>query len=142
MPTDDRFEASVAATNVAQPHLARYYLRALQIKVDGNNQYGPFDSASVTIEHVLPKNPSVGWKIAADEAKGVVNRLGNLALLEATANHGVGNSPFADKKAVLSGSKFTLTNEIGLVKEWSLDEINKRQQKLAKLAVQTWPLKP
>jgi uncharacterized protein with ParB-like and HNH nuclease domain len=142
MPTDDRFEAAVASANVAQPHLSRYYLRALQIKADGNNQYGPFDSASVTIEHVLPKVPSAGWSLTSDEAKGIVNRLGNQALLEATANHGIGNAPFKEKKAVLLDCKFSLTNEIGKLDKWSLDEINKRQQRLATLAVQTWPLKP
>lgn len=142
MPQDDRFEAAVAVANVAQPHLSRYYLRALQIKADSNKQYGPFDSASVTIEHILPKTPSPDWKINADDAKGIVNRLGNQALLEATANHGIGNAPFKDKKPVLAGSAFSLTNEVGQLKEWNLDEINKRQQKLAKLAVQTWPLKP
>ena len=142
IPPDDRFEAAVAVANVAQAHLSRYYLRALQIKADGNKEYGPSDSASVTLEHVLPKSPGPEWKLPLEEAKANVNRLGNQALLEATANHGIGNAPFKDKKSVLAASKFSLTNTIANAKDWGLEQINKRQLELAKLATKTWPLKP
>jgi len=142
IPTDDRFEAAVAGANVGQPQLSRYYLRALQITEDGGKQYGPLDSASVTLEHILPKNAKDYPAFSQEEAKANLNRLGNQALLEATANSGVGSVKFADKRAVLSSSEFSLTSEVGKLFDWNIGEIATRQAKMAKLAVKTWPLIP
>ncbi len=141
IPPDDRFAAAVAVANVGQPQLARYYLRALQITTDASKQYGPFDSASVTLEHVLPKDPKEYPTFSQEEAKANLNRLGNLALLEATENNGVGSEKFSIKKPILAKSEFSLTSEIGALTDWNIGEINARQERLAKLAVATWPLK-
>lgn len=142
IPTDDQFEPAVATAKVAQAHLSRYYLRALQAKADNDSQYHPSDSASVTLEHVLPKNPDSKWNVSQEEAKANVNRLGNQVLLEASANHGIGNAPFDEKKTVLLASSYSLTREVGAASDWNLSEITNRQIELAKLAVRTWPLKP
>jgi hypothetical protein len=142
IPADDRFEAAVAVANVGQPQLARYYLRSLQITVDNNKQYGPFDSASVTLEHILPKDPKNYPKFSQEDAKANLNRLGNQALLEATENSGVGNVAFSIKGPVLAKSLFSLTSEVGALADWNLGEITARQAALAKLAVKTWPLVP
>ena len=48
--------------------------------------------------------------------------------------------PFDPKQSVLWASQYVLTKEIGQQKKWGLDQINARQQRLAKLAVETWPL--
>lgn len=142
IPTDDRFETAVAAANVGQPQLSRYYLRSLQITADSSKQYGPFDSASVTLEHILPKDPKDYPSFSQEEAKANLNRLGNQALLEATENSGIGNVRFAIKRTVLEKSEFSLTSEVGKLADWTIGEIAARQERLAKLAVKAWPLKP
>ena len=141
IPQDDKFESAVAVTNVGQPQLARYYLRALQISADSSKQYGPSDSASVTLEHVLPKDPKEYPAFSTEDAKANVNRLGNIALLEATENSGIGNEKFSIKRLVLAKSEFSLTSEIGLPTDWNMGEITTRQERMAKLAVKTWPLR-
>jgi hypothetical protein len=68
--------------------------------------------------------------------------MGNLALLPAGVNSGVGNESFASKKAKLAASTLKLTSMIGTQTKWTPAEIQKRQDKLADLAVKTWPNKP
>ena len=63
-----------------------------------------------------------------------------MVLLQASQNTLIANSPFASKKPVLMKSTFALTKEVGKKKDWSKEEINERQKKLAALAVKTWPL--
>jgi hypothetical protein len=69
IPADDRFEAAVSGANVAQPQMARYYLRSLQMMADRSKQYGPLDSASVTLEHILPKDPRDYPAFSLEEAR-------------------------------------------------------------------------
>jgi hypothetical protein len=144
VPPDDAFRSSFSVVRVAKAHLARYYLRALQMKDDGESepQYVPNDSGEVNLEHILPQSPSAEWKVDADMLRANFQRLGNLVLLQASENTLVGNSKFDDKKAVLSKSAFSLTREVAQCAKWDAEEINKRQAQLADLAVATWPLKP
>ena len=60
-------------------------------------------------------------------------------MLKALNNSIIGNSSFADKKAVFSGSTYELTKTVATYSEWGTKEINERQAKLAQIAVQTWP---
>jgi len=49
--------------------------------------------------------------------------------------------PLRIKERFLSESSFILTQEVGKETSWGIDEIMKRQERLAKLAVTTWPIK-
>jgi hypothetical protein len=51
------------------------------------------------------------------------------------------NSPFLQKKEFLQNSAFLLTSEVAKNTSWGVKEINDRQKILAKLAVETWPIK-
>jgi len=58
----------------------------------------------------------------------------------------VGNSAFSEKKKLLKDSPFLLTSSLAEsslaeYRSWGIKEINERQKQLAKLAVQTWPIK-
>jgi hypothetical protein len=143
IPTDAAFKAAFATARVSQNYLARYYLRALemQVKKDPQPELIPNeDQESINLEHILPENPSVDWGVEEDMAHANHRRLGNLVLLQATANSKIGNLPFKDKKSVLKSSSFYLTKMIADNKIWTAKEINSRQKRLAELAVDTWPL--
>ena len=145
VPDDARFRAAVATANVANAQLARYYLRALQLQEDGEKepQYIPNDGQAVTLEHILPSKPGKGWEyIKPEDAKALCNRLGNQALLLGSVNSKIGNTSYAEKKAALTESKFSLTTGAAVHDKWDVDQITKRQDKLADLAVLAWPLKP
>jgi len=95
------------------------------------------------LEHILPQSPGANWKhIDAETARAYTNRIGNLALLQATPNTKIGDSDFTTKKAVFQTSEYSLTKDVAASAAWGATEISGRQQRLAQLAVQTWPLKP
>jgi len=145
IPNDARFKAAVAGAHVSNGRLARYYLRALQQCEDGEPepQYIPNPGEEVTLEHILPANPGTDWKhFTPEEQKAYLNRLGNEVLLPATVNSKLGNTSYAVKKSALTAKKnMSLTKEAGAFASWGKDEINKRQERLAELAVKTWPLR-
>jgi len=143
VPSDPEFEAVFSTARVANTQLARYYLRALELKkkAKAEPEWIPKDDIVINLEHVLPENPGGNWPdFDTDTAQLYYNRLGNMVLLQASQNTLVGNSAFAEKKDVLKRSTFMLTTEVGKKKTWGKEDINARQKKLAALAVQTWPL--
>ena len=144
VPGDPEFEAEFARARVSKGHLARYYLRALQQKEDGEAQpeYVPNDDqGEITLEHILPQSPSPNWKnVDEDTLAACARRIGNLALLKKDQNSLAGDAPFKAKRAILGASKLSLTAQVGTYTAWGLTEIAKRQEQLAKLAVITWPL--
>jgi hypothetical protein len=95
----------------------------------------------ITLEHIIPQKPGKGWEhLTAEEIKANTNRLGNLALLTGTVNSKIGNVSYKEKKPALLGSENSLTREAGNFATWGINEVAKRQDGLAGLAVKTWPL--
>lgn len=146
VPSDQAFKSAFSTARVSKAQLARYYLRALQLKADGQTepQYVPNDDATdVNLEHILPQSPSAEWPgLDEDTARAFVHRLGNLVLLQASPNRLVGNSGYVVKQPVLQQSAFSLTRDTGNFAGWGPAEIAQRQAALADLAVATWPFKP
>lgn len=145
LPNDDAFQSSFSTARVSQARLARYYLRALQQKVDGEKEphYVPNEGPEINLEHILPQSPGANWKhIDVETARAYTNRIGNLVLLQVTPNSQIGDSDFKTKKAVFQTSEYSLTKDVAVFPAWSAAEIGQRQLQLAQLAVQTWPLKP
>lgn len=143
IPNNARFKAAALTANVSNQHLARYYLRAMQRCADGEPepQYIPNPGSEITLEHVLPEKAKEGWEhIPEEDRKKYLNRLGNQVLLTGTVNSKLGNAKFKDKKDALLDSQYSLTQEVGEFPDWGLAEIEKRQERLADLAIKTWPL--
>lgn len=144
VPDDTAFRSAFESLRVSKSYLARYLLRALERTKKGDptpelvvNE----DQSVLTLEHVLPQNPSGDWAhIERETAEVAHRRLGNMVLLRATANVTAANSGFTEKKNVYeSPSALLLTKEVAGYSKWGLEEINDRQQKMAELAVKTWP---
>ena len=143
IPADGLFEAAFADARISQGFLARYLLRALQLKAQDDKQPEnvPNDEEQyINLEHILPENPDGNWKLDPETAVAFHKRLGNMVLLQAKANTLIGNSSFAEKKKVLKNSSYSLTQAVAKYDQWGAKEIKDRQAKLAKLAVETWPL--
>jgi uncharacterized protein with ParB-like and HNH nuclease domain len=144
IPSDAMFEAAFAETRISHAYLARYYLRALEQKRKGipEPEFVPSDDEQViNLEHILPENPTKEqWPdIDPDTAAAFYKRLGNMVIMQAKKNTLIGNSSIDDKKIVLRDSTYLLTQEISEYQKWGIAEINDRQKKMAKLAVETWP---
>lgn len=145
VPSDASFEDAFKIATVTKAGLARYYLSALEkgVKSEAEPEFVPNENEEqVNLEHVLPKRSKQGdWDVAfsPDERKEYVHRIGNLVLLQKGPNGRIGNKAFADKKAVLSESAYTLTKEVGAEMDWTKQAIATRQERLAALAVKVWP---
>jgi hypothetical protein len=146
IPSDSDFQEMFAVARVPKAGLARYILTALE-KTERNEDEPEFvpnaNEDEVNLEHILPKRASKndwGKAFSSEERKDYLHRLGNLALLQKGPNGLIGNKPFRDKRSVLSSSKYQLTSEIGKEPDWTKDAITKRQLRLAKVAVRTWPI--
>jgi hypothetical protein len=140
---DAKFEQDFALFSVdtsgQQRKLAKYILARLE--ADASNRACDPDTDPATIEHILPENPGPGWE-AFPEAywSDAVYRLGNLTLLEASANRRVGNSDYAAKRAEYAQSSYRLTQLVAerAPTEWTLEHLERRQRELAQRAVHIW----
>lgn len=144
VPSDALFEQAFSEVRVSQDFIARYLLRALEVKAKGGPEPEniPNDEENViNVEHILPEHPENKWpNIDKEMASALHKRLGNMVLLQASKNSLIGNSPFSDKKKALKDSAFILTNEVSQETKWEAEQIKDRQARLAKLAVETWPM--
>ena len=145
VPNDETFKSSFSNARLSKAYLARYFLIALEKASLGkeNCELVPSeDVADVNLEHVLPESPGESWAhIPDDVADAYVRRIGNMALLNSGKNSLIGNASFEAKKAVFATSAFSLTKEISACDVWGPEQVAKRQQKLAELAVKVWPFK-
>jgi hypothetical protein len=143
--SDADFIDTFATARSSKPDLARYYLRALEAAAANENE--PWyvlndDEAAITLEHILPKSPPPGtWKeFDAEDARRYLKRLGNLCLLQRSGNSNLDNSSFEAKKKLFKKSPLKFTGEVANIAEWSPVNVEKRQRKMAEMAIRAWPI--
>jgi uncharacterized protein with ParB-like and HNH nuclease domain len=96
-----------------------------------------YDYSVITVEHVLPQNPSEGstwlkWFPIEEERIQYVHRIGNLALLSRKKNSEAQNYDFDKKKEKYFTSNmgivpFALTSQVLQQSEWTPEVITQRQ---------------
>ena len=94
-----------------------------------------------SLEHILPAGAeclSGGWKFTKEEHESYCDRLGNLTLLAADDARPGDNDNFKAKKKLYQQSSYSITQEVGDKKIWSVKSIENRQEDLAKVAAQVW----
>jgi len=143
VPSDTEFEREFLVFSISRSGLARFYLTCLELnatQASGNQQVPNPSTNKVNLEHILPLTYSKAWNssFTIDQARAYSRRLGNLALLSARLNSTVGNGPFAGKISAFQQSPFATTQSIGLCSEWTPNQIDARQQVMAKLALKIW----
>ncbi|WP_405545568.1 DUF262 domain-containing HNH endonuclease family protein [Streptomyces phaeochromogenes] len=150
--SDTEFKAQFAFHTVGRTEankIARYFLGALERthQNEAEPEFIPNDNPTeVNLEHVYPQSAKANdWSdfIAVndnqEDADKWIYRLGNMVLLQASVNSYIGNKPFKDKATVLAASQFALTKEVGDCPDWTPEAIQSRQERMANLAVRTWP---
>jgi hypothetical protein len=147
IPSDQEFKRAFATLIENRAKFDRYYLQELEIfaRRQSEPEFVPNrDESMVTVEHIFPKNPNPSdWpKFARVELDDWLWRLGNLVLLSKTPNQRLGNRAFNQKKPVPAQSEFVLTKEVAGEPDWSPRAIERRQSRLAALAVDLWPRQP
>jgi len=141
IPSDTEFENRFAIARVSRNDIARYYLRALELKEQGSREpeWTPPEQYPINLEHILPEKPDDNWP---NFDKSIVptyhKRIGNMVLLKASVNSVVGNRPFSEKRLHFQKSTFLLTQRVGNRLTWEPKDIDEHQKALAKIAVQIW----
>ena len=69
----------------------------------------------------------------------MVEKLGNLALLEKRLNKDLGSKEFDAKRPVYRESSFGLTVQLASKRTWSRRSVSQRTKDLASLACIAWP---
>lgn len=115
--------------------LIKYILEKIEksMSTDGNITSG------YTIEHILPESADEEWnKIFNNDYKLYRYRLGNYGLLSSKDNSEIGNRSFSIKKPIYVNSNYEMMKKIGLLEEWNINELEKNQKSMAKIANSIW----
>lgn len=145
-PDDDRVREGIATVpyylngRAYQQRLVLQRLESyLRAEVDLN-----FDSAKLSIEHVMPQTLSDEWKKqltdAGHDPREVFDRLGHtLGNLTLTAwNSKLSNQLFDRKQEILKDSDFKLNDALAAASGWGPGEIEARSRALADVATALW----
>lgn len=141
---DAKFIADFAAltidTSGQRKKLAKYILAKIESDLSG--RYCDPDADPATVEHILPENPSQEWEAFFPRAQweAALYRLGNLTLLEASANRRAANALYRDKLDLYRQSGYEVTRRIPDLapEEWTMALLERRQQELARRAAHVW----
>ena len=139
--TDAEFSVAFQSHRVSRIVLARYYLRALEIRERNEpipELVGVDDPNIVNLEHVMPQTLSDDWHVTPETAQAYYKRIGNMVLLSPNVNVKLGNKGFEEKKHAYLESPYLLTQYVGDCDEWVPAAIEDRQEHLSELALQIW----
>lgn len=142
-PADEAFVAafatkSIKTTSSRNAKVVRYILCRLERVMSG--QEIDFTGASLSLEHVLPQNPSKGWDAFSDrDLESFVYRLGNMVLLDDGSNRGLENKSYVEKREAYLESGYSLTRELAKTSAaWSPERLEAWQKSLATRANTIW----
>jgi Protein of unknown function DUF262/Protein of unknown function (DUF1524) len=139
-PSDDEFRAQFAVLSIDPKSSRKRWLRYLlgELEAAAGGKTINFELGDVTMEHILPANPSSNWETFSPEDRlRDTTRLGNLTPLEHSLNVGLGAADYDRKRAVYQKSGYALTRAI-VAEEWTPATLRSRQETLADLAIKVW----
>lgn len=110
---------------------------ALLTEADGSSA-----APVLRLEHILPKRYQSAWQATRKEFPGgpekYIHRLGNMTLIPEALNHELGNAPFEIKRREFARQSLEITRRIAESDKWTAEEISRRQNWMAGLAVRIW----
>ncbi len=141
---DEKFRQDLSMLEVdasnRRKKVAKYILARLESDASGR-ECDP-DTDPGTLEHILPENPTEVWdeQYPRNRWESDVDRLGNLTLLESSANRRIRNAEYAAKREEYVNSGYRLTRDIPEMapEHWSPAILDHRQRRLADRAVHLW----
>jgi uncharacterized protein with ParB-like and HNH nuclease domain len=137
-PSDDDFRRSFERVTISRAATQRYLLRELELDLRTTAELTISPPHKVHVEHIYPQNPEMGQAAANHEQ--IVNRLGNLTLLDRSLNTSIKNGAFDKKLPSYGKSELLLTRALIEQKSWDADKITERQRIMADQALKVWSL--
>jgi hypothetical protein len=131
-------EKTIRTTDARNNRVVRFILCALEKHLSGQDH--SFNSDTFNIEHVLPQNAPDGWGgFTNEEASNLAYRLGNMSLLQASANRDVGAADYTIKRPIYEESGFVITRKLAEDNaEWSPQRLAAWQNWMANQATAIW----
>lgn len=130
MPTDEEIIEQFGKTNLYVRDLTKFVL----CKIENNDNHISYDN--LNIEHIMPQTRTDYWTKYVNDIQiyeQVINRIGNLTLVDQKDNSGMSNSDFITKKNFLYNTRHIKMNEYILEREeWNEKEIIERSKIIAR----------
>jgi hypothetical protein len=137
-PTNDTFAKRFATFQTTRRESQRYMLYEIEnYERREANKTGELQLAGpdkVHVEHIYAQKPEKRFPDHQD----LVNRFGNLTLLDAKLNQTIQNGLFAAKCPSYEKSDVLITRRLLDYPDWDRESIDDRQKKLAEKAVAIW----
>ena len=115
-------------------------------KINDSLDYGKeiVSSDDISLEHIIPKNPSIeSIKLLKRDKinyKEKINQLSNMTILSEEYNRKSSNRLFKDKKGMYQKSKLDINELLKTFKKWDQDEINEWNKYLLDLSKTIWKI--
>jgi hypothetical protein len=116
----------------------RYLLRMIEISKRATGELDVNPPSKVHVEHIYPQTPVAGARWANHDR--VINRIGNLSLLDKRINSAIKNGGFEAKKPHYDGSDLLITKELCALDDWTEARIAARQEAFSHLVPGIWPI--
>lgn len=131
-------EKTIRTTDARNNRVVRFILCALEKHL--SQQDYSFSSDAFNVEHILPQNAPDGWGgFGNDDADAMLYRLGNMTLLDASANRDIGIVEYEAKRDTYRASGFATTRKLADDHaEWTPEQIAARQNWMATQAAAIW----
>lgn len=136
--TDDDVRNRFSRLSLSQNGPRRYLLYSIEMAKRGTGELNVNPPSKVHVEHIYPQTPEAGANWAQHDR--VINRIGNLSLLDKRLNSAIKNGSFAAKKASYAASEILITRELSELDDWNEDRVAARQAAFANLAPTIWPI--
>ncbi|MBN2718303.1 MAG: DUF262 domain-containing protein [Deltaproteobacteria bacterium] len=145
-PSDEQFQTAFAqkefrTSTSRNKKIVKYILFEIEKQLSG--QDFDLESASYTLEHILPERPDEKFWAHIEESKQerLVYRIGNMTPLESKPNRDIGNSDYSKKCIAYGESVFQITRALAEHYDmWNEDKIEARQNRLSKIALGIWKI--
>jgi hypothetical protein len=142
-PDDSQFKTAFAEKELRtsfsrNKKIVRYIL--FEIERQKYQQEFDVESATYSIEHILPEHPSEAWSVIEEaQQERMKYRLGNMTPLETSRNRDVGNKDYNAKRAVYQHSAFKMTQAVAEhYDSWDEQKVESRQKRMADIAAGIW----
>ena len=145
-PEDEQVREGIATVHYyshGRAHQQRLVLQRIESHLRAEIDVD-FDSASLSIEHIMPQTLSPEWRAELSEnghdPQEIFDRLGHtLGNLTLTAwNSKLSNQLFERKQEILSDSELKLNEPLANATRWGVAEIEERGRALADAAIALW----
>lgn len=129
-PDDETFKKSLIKCEVYRsPVLKNFILQAINNEI---SDYERFDARDISVEHIAPQRDN--------RDNPLLHTIGNLTLTDSCKNSTMGAKDFQTKKEVLTHSVYAINKYFEDVDEWNDEQILKRGEYLADIAVKIWSI--